>query len=256
MTTRERYLRNHERIKARKLVSILSKQKESFCMHLESKKKSFSLKQGEDIEYVVDVWIATIASEIPDYLNYVLPGVMIEGAKEPIKRYKKELPHGYSLAFDIDSSPASEYLASMSDLMLSTRNGSILLTTRDELRNILSQGVKEGLSYTEIASQIRGTDPFVFSKTRAKLIAVNEVGRAYGWANHEPWRILSADYIMEKEWNTSGDEKVRPEHAQNGSDGWIPFESTFSGTGDDYAPSTVDFNCRCTSVHRIVGKKE
>lgn len=30
------------------------------------------------------------------------------------------------------------------------------------------------------------TDPFVFSKYRAKLIAVNETGRAFGWANHEP----------------------------------------------------------------------
>lgn len=104
---------------------------------------------------------------------------MIEGAREPIKRYAELLPSGYSLAFDIDASPASKYLQDMRNLMLSERNGSILLTTKNELMSILSQGVQEGLSYGEIATQIRGTDPFVFSKTRAKLIAINEVGRAY-----------------------------------------------------------------------------
>ncbi len=143
MTTRERYLRNHERIKARAIARILSKQKASFCDHLEMQKKSIQYKQGEDIDFIVEVWIAVIASEIPDYLDHVLPGVMIEGARAPIKKYADLLPSGYSLAFDIDASPASNYLRDMRNLMLSERNGSILLTTKNELRTILSQGVQE-----------------------------------------------------------------------------------------------------------------
>lgn len=63
--------------------------------------------------------------------------------------------------------------------MISNEDGSITKTTRDELRRLLSNGIDEGMSYGEIAKQIQETDPFVFSKYRAKLIAVNEVGRAY-----------------------------------------------------------------------------
>jgi len=258
MTTRERYLRNHERIKSRAIARILNKQKASFVAHLETQKKSFEKKaQQDEIEFIIEVWIATIASEIPDYLNHVLPGVMIEWAKEPIKRYREFLPSGYSLSFDIETSPASNYLRDLKDLMLSERNGSILKTTRDELRHILEQWVSEWLSYSEIASRIKGVDPFVFSATRAKTIAINEVGRAYWWANHQPGVDLSSQwYVLEKEWATSHDEKVRPEHAQNEAQWWISFESHFSWTGDDYAPSNVDFNCRCTSVHKIVAIKK
>jgi hypothetical protein len=60
---------------------------------------------------------------------------------------------------------------------------------------------------------------------------------------------------MEKKWNTSADEKVRPTHALNGSQGWIPFEKTWAGTGDEYAPSH-DINCRCTGTDRIIGIKK
>lgn len=254
MTTRERYLRNHERIKARAIARILSKQKASFCDHLETQKKSIQYKQGEDIEFIVEVWLAIIASEIPDYLEHVLPWVMIEGARTPIKKYADLLPSGYSLAFDIDASPASNYIRDMRNLMLSERNGSILLTTKRELIDILSSGVQEWLSYGDIAKQIRGTDPFVFSKTRAKLIAINEVGRAYWWANHEPGRVLTKEgYVLVKRWATSRDEKVRDTHAQNARDGDIAFDKNFSGTGDEYAPSSHDVNCRCTSTHEIVG---
>lgn len=59
---------------------------------------------------------------------------------------------------------------------------------------------------------------------------------------------------MEKAWETSNDEKVRPEHIANQAEGWIPMEKTWKGTGDDYAPSQ-DINCRCTSTDRIIGIK-
>lgn len=124
-------------------------------------------------------------------------------------------------------------------------------TTRDELRSILSKWVAEGNSYGEIAKDIRSVDPFVFSKSRAKTIAVNEIGRAYGFANHEPGSELNRQgYVLKKIWATSEDDKVRPEHTQNEAEGFIDFEEAFSGTGDQYAPST-DINCRCTSTHQI-----
>lgn len=59
---------------------------------------------------------------------------------------------------------------------------------------------------------------------------------------------------MVKEWATSNDELVRPDHMENQEQGQIPLEDNFSGTGDEYAPSS-DFRCRCTSSTEIVGIK-
>jgi Phage Mu protein F like protein len=202
----------------------------------------------------VDSFIADIQYDLPDYLGKEVPKVMAVGATANIKKYKDILPSGYSLAFDLPTSPASNYVRDLVDLNLSTRDGSTLKTTRDELRRIIADGLDNKGSYGSIAKDIEELDPFVFSKTRAKLISVNEIGRAYGWADSEPARVLSTDYVMEKAWETSNDEKVRPEHAANQAEGWIAIDKSWDGTGDEYAPSQ-DINCRCTSTDRIIGIK-
>jgi hypothetical protein len=58
---------------------------------------------------------------------------------------------------------------------------------------------------------------------------------------------------MEKKWATSNDDKVRKTHKQNQQDGWIPLNKEFSGTKDQFGPSTNEIRCRCTSTHRIIG---
>lgn len=115
---------------------------------------------------------------------------MKEGAKSDIARYKDLLPSGYALTFDIETESAGKYLAELESLMLSQRDGSIAKTTNDEVINIIKTGVEQGKSYSEVAKEIESEDPFVFSKSRAKTIAVNEIGRAYGWSSHEPGRVL------------------------------------------------------------------
>lgn len=115
--------------------------------------------------------------------------------------------------------------------MLSQKDGSISKTTKERLLAIMEEGVANGESYGEIAKQIQQTDPWVFSKARATLIAVNEVGRAYGWANHEPAVELQRQgYVMVKQWTTSHDEKVRATHTQNEKAGLIPLSTSFPGT--------------------------
>lgn len=180
ITQRERYVRNHENIKTRAIHSIFRKEKELFCKRLEAEEKRAGRWERKISEAdLIDPFLDEISPDVPEYLLTVLPKIMNDGAKEPIKRYKKLLPEGYSLSFDIDTSPASKYLQDLEDLMLSQKQGSILKTTRDELRSIMEKGVVEGNSYGAIAKQIREVDPWVFSKTRAKTIAVNEIGRAY-----------------------------------------------------------------------------
>jgi len=255
MTKRERYIRNQEAIKTRAIYKLLQEQKKEFVKLLEKqdKKALFYTKKGIDDD-IIDPFLENIKAMIPEYLFTALPKIMQEGAREPIQRYKELLPDDYALAFDIETEPASQYLTELEDLHLSQKKWSILRTTRDELRTIMANWIDEGMSYTEIGKQILENDPFVFSKARAKTIAVNEIGRAYWWANHEPARVLQEDgYVMEKSWQSSDDDKVRPTHKENEDDGWIPFDDTFSGTGDQFAPSTEDINCRCTSTHRVTG---
>lgn len=66
---------------------------------------------------------------------------MTMGAAKNIRKYKDILPEGYRLAFDLPTAPAVKYINDLVDLNLSTRDGSTLKTTRDELRRILADGV-------------------------------------------------------------------------------------------------------------------
>lgn len=229
MTKRERYLRNQEKIKTKAIYKLLQKHKGLFADALEKEDKSHRLLTMKAIgDDIIDPFLEDIKADIPKYLLSVLPSIMEEGAKDPIKRYKELLPEDYALTFDIETEPATIYLKELEDLMLSQRKGSILKTTRDDLRFIMADGIEEGMSYGEIAKQIREMDPYVFSKSRAETIAVNEIGRSYGWANHEPGRVLTDEgYVLEKSWQTSDDDKVRPTHTENENAGWIPFEDSF-----------------------------
>jgi hypothetical protein len=254
MKKQERYLRNQEKIKSRAIYAIFQEQKEGFCIMLEEESKSFRIEVKKGEGDIVKKFVEKTKYEIPNYLVKVLPAIMIEGAKIPIKRYKDLLPEGYALVFDVDTAPAAVYLQNMTDLMLSQKKGSISRTTKNELLNILEKGIADGKSYGAIAKQIREVDPFVFSKARSKTIATNELGRAYGWANFEPGQVLTDEgYILVKFWQTSEDDKVRPTHMENQAADKVPFADEFPGTGDLYAPSSIDINCRCTSTHEIVG---
>lgn len=254
-TKRERYIKNQEATKTRAIYKIFQSEKARFIERLEKREdtaKRLELKFTPDD--LIDPFLDEIAPDVPEYLLTVLPTIMNEAAKEPIKRYKDLLPEGYALSFDIETAPAAKYLKDLEDLMLSQNEGSILKTTRDELRRIMERGVEQGQSYGQIAKDIQAEDPWVFSKTRAELIAVNEIGRAYGWANHEPAIELQREgYVLEKYWTTSHDDKVRKRHKANEAAGWIPLDRPFPGTADQFAPSTNEIRCRCTSTHRITG---
>jgi hypothetical protein len=139
---------------------------------------------------------------------------------------------------------------------LSQKQGSINKTTNDELRNIIASWIDEWYSYGQIAKQIRETDPFVFSKKRANLIAVQEVWQAYWFANFQPLKDMNEQYwfVFEKLWVTSHDPKVRKTHKENEAMGWIWIDELFI-TWDEYAPSK-DFRCRCYMKDRIVDLKK
>jgi len=141
----ERYISNQEKVKTRGIYRIFKEQKAEFVdfLNKQPEKSAFFEQKAENLDDYLD----SIKGDIPDYLENVLPAIMNEGAKESIARYEEFLPQGYALAFDIPGTPAAQYIENLTDLYLSTRDGSILKTTRDELRLIIAQGLEAGQSY-------------------------------------------------------------------------------------------------------------
>ena len=241
------YITSQETLKTRDIYRILQKQKKSLVALLESL-GSKSVKEPN----VTSQWETQTTPMIAEYLYTALPVVMVQASLPTIHQYKEQLPKGYKIGFDLPTDPAKKYLDNLKRLHLSNYKGSISATTNDEVKNIIAQWVGDGLSYGEIAKQIREIDPFIFSKARANLIAITEVGRAYGFAHYIPTQTMTEMwFVLEKQWITSHDARVRPTHQANESLDWIPLAQNFPN-GDEYAPSVIDIRCRCHHVTRII----
>ena len=221
-----KYLRNKRITGARAIYKILKAWKSAFIAELQKQDKAvFNYEKKRDL---IEDFINGIKMDLPNYFQATLPNVMKYAAKKKVSKYKDYLPEGYSLSFNLPTDPAVRYINTLIDTNLAYGDRSTLKTTRDELRRIFTEGIARGDSYTDIGKQIEELDPFVFSETRAKLIASNVIGQAYGWADLEPAREMAKTYVMEKCWITTGDDKVRDSHKENEAQGWIPFEQYFS----------------------------
>lgn len=188
---------------------------------------------------------------VPKYIIDNLPKVIKRGFDGSYQKYKKKLKDDYKLSFDLPTDSAVKYLASDYAFMLSDEW--LLKLTKEDLTRIVGEGISAGKSYGQIAKEIEEDIPFAFSKSRAKLIAVNEVWRAYWFWYFEPVKEMQKEgYTMEKQWITSHDSKVRPTHMANQSEWWIDIDKNWNATNDEFAPSTHDINCRCFMNTRIV----
>jgi hypothetical protein len=146
-------------------------------------------------------------------------------------------------SFSLEHPAAVDYLRRRG----AERVGQITDTTRTRLRTLLTQAADEGWSYDRTAREIRKRYAG-FSATRARNIAVFELGDAYEHGNVLVARDLQdGGLAMEKSWLTVGDDRVRPDHRANQGQGWIPLDDAF-GSGDDRPPA--DPGCRCTLLMR------
>lgn len=120
-------------------------------------------------------------------------------------------------------------------------------TTRDQLQTVIVRAIDKGQSYTQTAKEI--SQKFdEFSSARAQRIAVFESGQAYEAGNRMLIDTVADQGIqMQQMWMTSHDEKVRPEHAANEAEGWVPLDHVFS-SGDTEPPT--DPGCRCYLIYR------
>ncbi len=145
---------------------------------------------------------------------------------------------------------ATIYITRLRDLHLSQNLWSVSRTTKLWIIELLTDWINEWLSYWEIWRSIQKTDPVIFSKSRAELIAVQEVGRAYEYGNYLPMKELQDKWEqVKKKWITAWDIKVRPTHQKNWQDSWIDLRVPFSWTQTNIAPQ--GFRCRCATIYDI-----
>lgn len=127
----------------------------------------------------------------------------------------------------------------------------ITKTSEKAVRQIVSKGIRDGLSNEDISKLIKSAGDF--SASRARTIAQTETTRSINRATNESYNVFSeAENVqISKEWISSRDDRVRDTHAD--LDGQIvavndDFEvDGYSGSApSNFGAPEMDINCRCT----------
>ena len=181
--------------------------------------------------------------------------MLTKGANHEIRALKLA---SFGISFSLKNVLAEKFLENKKTLELSDYRGNIHGTTKKRIKNILLNGVRAGKSWEQMGEEIQKQgDEGVFSKSRAELIAIREIGDAYEFGRQVPVSDFYDEFPdreIKKRTITAGDRRVTRPHRINASDGWIFFKQPFSGTGDDRAPFTDNPRCRCSTVYKILGE--
>lgn len=126
---------------------------------------------------------------------------------------------------------------------------SIITVYIEKLQTIVSNAVLRGSPMPEVEGEIR--DLYGITDNRAKFIARNEISNFNGILTKQ--RQVDCG-INAYEWSTSGDERVRPTHAENdGKYFWWNSNKLGEINGVKVYPSPkfhpgMDYNCRCVAI--------
>lgn len=238
---RNRYLLNKEKAFEREMARFFRKSQKQVQELLikQDTQKAFWDDLNKLLEKIA-LWTAVIISK---------------RAKPVISKWTKEtLKYNpdFAINWELRNDPAVRYL---DDILVNQSNvylaWSIWATTYKRVNRLVARWVAEWLSYTEVAKDINKLDPVVFSKNRAKVIAVAELGTAYENWKFMPMQELKNKWeIVLKKWLTVNDERVRPDHHKNQTDWYIPLDMLFSWTGTKVAPAPP--NCRCSLIYKVI----
>lgn len=165
----------------------------------------------------------------------------------------KQAMFDFWVSFDIQNPSTIQYVDNFLDLHLSDYKGSISLTTKNNVVGILKEGIRDRLSYADVAKKINTLDSTTFSMNRAKLIATREMWQAYAFGNYIPMKELTeAGAVVEKQRLTARDDRVTYECNYNETIGRVPFDYVYGYDNDDIAPRSNNPNCRCDQERRVV----
>ena len=131
--------------------------------------------------------------------------------------------------------------------------------TRKEIARIVSDGVKSGTSYNDIAKAIKSKfeefavpSPQKHIPNRAVLVAVTELANAYCEGNAQVGDYLQSNGVkMMKAWQTLEDDRVSDGCKENEQAGWIPIDKEFP-SGHMHPPRFP--GCRCDFMQEILDK--
>lgn len=179
--------------------------------------------------------------------------VMLKGGRNAIEQYSLGT---IGISFNLRNERAIEYLKAKREIMLSDRQGSINKTTKDRIIEIIRDGVNNRSTYTQMAQQIEALSTTgIFSRSRAQMIATNEVGKAYEFGNFVPVEEFAqrTGKTVLKYWQTVGDLQVTKQCNENEerSKAGIPLNQTFA-SGDMTAPRSSHPRCRCSTGYEVV----
>ena len=237
--------------KAYTIVQKSFKKQEQFLMdHLEELYTKFPLqislayehlnkapnlyKKGRYEDYVeeplgsfrMEMWVDDLIDKL---MNPISKGVE-KGYKRTRRKFRTILEEN-ALIYSLDT--ILNYVKDWGKLQLSNFRWAISHTTKFEVVKVLKDWLNNQLTYNQVRDNIIKVNSSLFSKARARTIAVTEMAKAYEL----------------KQWQTCEDWKVRPEHTECEQLGRVPLDFVYPSVWVQYPPGWP--NCRCTILHKI-----
>lgn len=214
-------------------------------VHIYPMKKSWEDEYGD--EPLAWFWRAMGINEMIEKLGPIIAKSYEKGYKLSYRLFKKKLEEN---GFNYYPELISDYEKYWGELNLSNYKGAISYTTKRDIVKILKDWIDNHLGGTEIRKRIAEYNPILFSKARARAIAVTEMHKAYEFWNLQPMQQLNSVWIpVKKKRLTVGDDKVRPEHTACEDEGRVDISYVYPSVWVDIPPGWV--NCRCTILYHI-----
>ncbi len=239
-----------ERVLEPKLAAAFTAQGAAFL-------KRFASLEGQFSENLTSDWVALWNLVVADTeetfivpLETAIETAMMRGAYSQIAAF------GLDIAFDLTNERAVDYLEYYAAELVTGIND----TTRDYLATIITNGVRDGQSYTQIANVISTRFAEFAGKvkggshirSRAELVSITEVGNAFAEGNRIIVKDLQAGGLaMQKKWLTRGDDRVSKGCLKNQAAGWIDIDEDYPS--GDQRPLRFP-GCRCDEQYRIAPK--
>lgn len=241
------------------------KNKYSAIIRVEVKRHSAELQRVIE-NYIYRVWLAGAVEQCRDlgctgwfFSSLSKSSTSSESASAPDGASLQEAPRVRNVKADksgwvsLPNFRAQEYAKKHAAEAVTQIND----TTRKEIARIVSDGVKSGASYNDIAKEIKNKFeefavpmPQKHVSNRAVLVAVTELANAYCEGNAQVGNYLQDNGVkMMKAWQTLEDDRVSDGCKENERVGWIPINKEFP-SGHMHPPRFP--GCRCDFLQDIL----
>ena len=241
------------------------KNKYSAIIRVEVKRHSAELQRVIE-NYIYRVWLAGAVEQCRDlgctgwfFSSLSKSSTSSESASAPDGTSLQEAPRVRNVKADksgwvsLPNLRAQEYAKKHAAEAVTQIND----TTRKEIARIVSDGVKSGASYNDIAKAIKDKFkefavpmPQKHVSNRAVLVAVTELANAYCEGNAQVGNYLQDNGVkMMKAWQTLEDDRVSDGCKENERVGWIPINKEFP-SGHMHPPRFP--GCRCDFLQDIL----